>query len=86
MAAKIAIAKTAADHEAIAAQYGQEAATAKEEAARHDRMGASYTGALKDKVHLDEHCRVIANRYREQAKDLDALAEAHRAQAKAVGK
>lgn len=84
MAAQIAAAKTAADHEAIAAEYDKEAAAAEANAAQRDAMGKSYTGALKEKTHLDEHCRVIANNYRPSAKEAKELAAAHRSAAKSA--
>jgi len=82
MAAKIASAKTTADHEAIAAEYTRQADEARGKAEKHDKMGKSYTGALKEKLHLDEHCKTIADGYRRTAKELDAVAAAHREQAK----
>jgi len=84
LAAKVAVAKTAADHEAIAADYATQAAEAKGQAERHDKMAKSYLGKL-GQFHADRHCAAIAKRYREQAKDLEALAEAHRAEAKRLG-
>jgi hypothetical protein len=86
LTAKIAAAKTAKDHEGIAAEYAKQAAEAKEEAARHDKMGASYTGAAREKLHLEEHCRAIADGYRRTAKEFEQMAEAHRTLAKEAGK
>ncbi len=82
MAAKIAAAKSAKDHETLAAQYEKQAAEARAEVDRHDKMGASYTGAAREKLHLEEHCRTIANGYRDTAKELDALAAGERELAK----
>jgi hypothetical protein len=49
-------------------------------------MRHQYTGSFKDKLHLDVHCQAIAANDRASAKDLDALAAAHRAAAKEAGK
>jgi hypothetical protein len=81
-AAKISTAKSAKDHEALAADYAKQAAEARAEAERHDKMGASYKGAEREKLHLEDHCKAIANNYRETAKALDALAEGERQLAK----
>lgn len=86
MAAQIAAAKTAADHEAIAVEYTKQAAAARAEADRHDKMGAQYTGSLKEKLHLDVHCKAVSANYRATAKELDAMAEAERVAAKEAGK
>jgi hypothetical protein len=86
LAAKTAAAKTATDHEALAAEYSKEATAAKEEASRHDKMAASYRGAGTAGQRMQEHCGVLAKNYRAQAKELEALAEGHRAQAKKLGK
>jgi hypothetical protein len=82
---EIANAKTAADHEKIAAFYEGEATAAEKDAEEHDRMAASYKkvgGALIGKLHLDQHCADISKRYREVAKNTRDLAAAHREMAK----
>jgi len=82
---KIAAAKTAADHEAIAAHYEKEAKTAEAKAKYHAEMGAAYKktgGALIEKQHADQHCDAIKAAYEAIAKENAALAEGHRAQAK----
>ena len=85
LTAQISAAKTAADHEAIADAYAKEAADAEANATVHEKMAASYKGLGKTgQFHGDQHCASIAKRYREQAKDLNELAAAHRAQAKAA--
>ncbi len=81
----ISTAKTAADHEAIAAQYDREAAAARAEAAGHRRMAESYKkvgGAVIAKLHLDAHCEKLAKSYDEAAMEYDALAKAEREMAK----
>lgn len=84
LSAKIAAAKTAADHEALADAYAKEAAEAEANAAAHDKMAASYKGLGKTGQVHETHCAAIAKRERETAKDLKALAEAERAAAKAA--
>ena len=82
MAAKVAAAKTAADHEAIADVYTKEAADAEASAAEHDKMAATYKQLGKTGLYHEQHCAAIAKRYREQAKDFKALAAAERDLAK----
>lgn len=84
MAAQVAAAKTGADHEAIADEYAKEAKAAEARAAEHDKMAASYKGLGKVSQMHETHCGHIARRERENAKDLNGLADAHRAQAKAA--
>lgn len=84
LSAQISAAKTAADHEAIAAAYDKQAQEAEANAAAHDKMAASYKTLGKAGVIHETHCGTIAKRERESAKDLKALADAHRAQAKSV--
>jgi hypothetical protein len=87
MSAQIAAAKTPADHEAIADEYAKQAAEAEANAVRHDKMAESYKGLGKmGAYHQDQHCRTLAVKYREEAKDLKELAAAHRAEAKALAK
>lgn len=84
MAAQVAAAKTSADHEAIADEYAKEAKEAEARAAEHDKMAASYKGLGKVSQMHETHCGHIARRERENAKDLNGLADAHRTQAKAA--
>jgi hypothetical protein len=85
MSAQIAAAKTAADHEAIADAYAKEAAEAEANAVAHEKMAASYkTLGKTGQFHGDTHCAAIARDSRAQAKELNELAAAHRAQAKAA--
>jgi len=84
MAAQIAAAKTAADHEAIADAYTTEAKEADARAVEHDKMAASYKGLGRTGQVHETHCATIAKRERETAKDLNALAAAERAAAKAA--
>ena len=83
----ISSAKTAADHEALAAEYESEAAAAKAKAAEHREMAESYKklgGAAIGKLHLDEHCERLAKSYEKAAMEYEALAKAHREMAKAA--
>jgi hypothetical protein len=83
----ISAAKTAADHEAIAAQYEREAAAARAEAAEHRKMAESYKkvgGAGIGKLHLDAHCEKLAKSYDEVAQQDEELAKAHREMAKSA--
>jgi hypothetical protein len=88
-AAKVTAAKTAADHEALAAQYEKQAAAAKAEAAVHRRMGEAYkgsataTGKTSGVSSMPQHCESIAKSFDEQAKMYDAMAATERELAKA---
>lgn len=81
----ISTAKTAADHEAIAAEYERRATAAKADAARHVEMGGAYKkagGALIEKQHADAHCDTLAHLYKTIAIENEALAKTHTAMAK----
>jgi hypothetical protein len=85
MEKQIAAAKTAADHEVIAALYDKEAKEAQAKADDHDKMSAAYKkvgGAVIEKLQLDQHCDKLAKNFRKAAKEAKALAEAHRQMAK----
>ena len=84
LSAQVTAAKTAADHEALAAAFDKQAAEAEARATAHDKMAASYKGLGKVAQMHETHCGNISRSERETAKDLKALAEAHRAQAKAA--
>lgn len=82
---QIATAKTAADHEAIAAYFDKQAAAAKAEAKAHSTMAEAYKkvgGAAIGKLHLDQHCDKIEASYEAVARENEDLAKAHRAMAK----
>lgn len=81
----IAGAKTAADHEAIAARYDDEVASARAKSEMHQRMAVSYRnigGRGIAKAHMDEHCESLARIYEQAAKENVALAQGHREMAK----
>ena len=82
-------AKTAADHEAIAKLYDEEAVAARKKAEEHRKMGARYTHfeAGNPKVqlaHFDmpKHCANLVKSYEAAAKDAEAMAAGHREMAK----
>ena len=84
-------AKTAADHEALAAQYDKDAADAKAKAAEHRKMGEAYKGqpaVTGGKVAgvsaMPQHCQSLSKSYDEQAKMYTAMAAGERALAKAA--
>lgn len=84
-------AKTAADHEALAAQYDKDAAEAKAKAAEHRKMGEAYKGqpaVTGGKVagvsSMPQHCESLTKSYDEQAQMYTAMAVGERALAKAA--
>jgi hypothetical protein len=83
---RISTAKTAADHEAIAAYYEEQAKAARAKGEEHKRMSADYrkAGGSMAKSQLPEHCNGLAVIYSGAAKQYDALAAMHRKMAKAA--
>jgi hypothetical protein len=83
---QIATAKTAADHEAIAKWYDDQAKEAEQKAEEHRKMGEAYKkepGPFgMTKAHFHEHCEALARNYTAQAKEDRALAAEHREMAK----
>src|SRR5262249_45663993 len=82
---KIAAAKTADEHEAIAKWYDDQAKEAEDKAAEHRKMGEAYKkepGAIASKTHFHEHCEVLTRNFTAEAKEYRALAAAHRERAK----
>ena len=85
IADQIANAKTAADHEAIAKWYDDQAKEAQDRADEHKKMGEAYKkepGAISSKTHFHQHCETLASNYTAEAKEYGALAAAHREMAK----
>jgi hypothetical protein len=79
----IASAKTPAEHDAIAAFYERQAATAKEKAALHKRTAETYRKAGIDKpVYMAHMCDGIAAMWNKIAADDLNLAKAHHEMAK----
>jgi hypothetical protein len=84
-----ATAKTAADHEAIAAYYQAEAKEASAEAEFHKKMGRRGTGAAPGKQAFDAmkpHCDRLVKSYQAAAESYEALAKLHQQLAKEAGK
>jgi hypothetical protein len=84
----IASAKTAADHQAIADYYKQQAKEAQEQAERHKKMAQEYgmasIGRQATKTHFHEHCEVLVRDYESAAKEYNDLAKMHEEMAKAA--
>lgn len=82
--AKIAAAKTAADHEAVAACYDDMAKDAHAKADAHRHMDSYYNEApyKSAKLGAQRHCRALVASYEASAKDAEALAKLHRDMAK----
>ena len=83
--AKIGAAKTAADHEAIAACYDGFAKDAQAKADEHKAMGAAYrksAGAPVGKLGLPQHCDYFTTTFQAEAKNYGEMASAHRQMAK----
>jgi hypothetical protein len=82
---KIAAAKTAADHEAIASCYDDMAKDAQAKQAEHKSMGAAYRkmgGAAVGKLNLPQHCDYFTKTFGTDAKMYEQMAAAHRQMAK----
>jgi hypothetical protein len=86
MDAKIGAAKTAADHEAIAACYDDMAKEAHANADAHRHMDSYYNepGYKSSKLGAQRHCRALVASYEAAAKDAEGLAKIHRDMAKKV--
>lgn len=86
MGKMIESAKTAADHEAIAADYDKLAAEAAAKAAEHKAMAERYrrAGGPGSKGGFAEHCDGLVVIFNGAAKEYKALADMHRAQAKSA--
>jgi hypothetical protein len=86
--AKISAAKTAADHDAIAACYDDMAKDAQAKVAEHEKMAKAYSmssvGNQATKTHFHQHCEALIRSYGAEAKEYEALAKAHRDMAKSA--
>jgi hypothetical protein len=83
--AKIGAAKTAADHDAIAACYDGMAKDAQAKADEHKAMGAAYRksgGAAVGKLGLPQHCDYFTKTFGDESKNYEEMAKAHRRMAK----
>ena len=88
MATMVQNAKTAADHEQIAAMYDKQAADAKKQADLHRRMEKSYSSSpgtgKGTPTPLPQHCAALVKDYDNAAQEYATLAAAHREMAKAA--
>ena len=84
----IASAKTAADHQAIADYYKQQAKEAQEQADKHKKMAQEYgmasIGRQATKTHFHQHCEALVRDYESAAKEYNDLAKMHEEMAKAA--
>ena len=84
----IASAKTAADHQAIADYYKQQAKEAQEQADVHKKMAQTYgmasIGMQATKTHFHRHCEALVRSYESAAKENNDLAKMHEDMAKAA--
>jgi len=79
----IEMAKTPADHSALAKHYQAKAADARAEAAEHEAMAKSYAaGKLADRVQMQDHCKKLSAQYTALATQYDDLAKLEEAAAK----
>jgi hypothetical protein len=77
-------AKTAADHEALAAMYDKEAADAKSNAAEHRQMAKTYMSVTGKQfaTAMPQHCQSLAKSFDQQAAMYEQMAKMERAEAK----
>jgi hypothetical protein len=86
LAQSIANAKTAADQEAVAAYYDQEAADAKKKADLHRNVADTYKKLnIAKPVGMVNMCKGLVNYWDKVADQAKDLAKAHREMAKAAG-
>lgn len=89
LSAKIAAAKTAADHEAIAAEFEQEAKDLEARAALHADMAKHYSmdqHAHQRKPSLRKHCEDLSATLKKAAEQAKEMAKLHRELAQKAGK
>jgi hypothetical protein len=87
MADMVKNAKTAADHEALAAMYDKEAADAKARAADHRQMAQSYksnTGKGTGASAMPQHCASQTKSFEQEAAMYQKMAATEREEAKRV--
>ena len=83
---QIAAAHTAADHQAIAKAYEDEAANLDRKVEMHQGMADAYKSAGKPAVVAQaKHCERLAQNFKSAAMETRALAAEHRAMAKTAG-
>jgi hypothetical protein len=78
-------AKTPADHLAVADAYAARAKDARAEAQMHREMAKNYRSAANQKGNIGglnagmvQHCNTLAKSFDAEAKEYDAIAQAHR--------
>lgn len=80
-------AQTAAEHQALAHHFRANAADARDEAALHEKMGKGYmTGKATERMQMQRHCKKIADSFKAQAAEYDAMANLHDTEAKKLAK
>ena len=85
MADMVKNAKTAADHEALAAMYDKEAADAKARAADHRQMAQSYksnSGKGTGASAMPQHCASLTKSFEQEAVMYEKMAATEREEAK----
>jgi hypothetical protein len=82
--AAMAAAKTAADHQALAAYFTAKSQEAQANVAKHQRMSTLFGG--KGQTAWEGHCHSLMKTYAAQAKDYAALAKEQTAVAAALAK
>jgi cytidine deaminase len=82
--AALASAKTAADHQALAAYFTAKSKEAQANVGKHQRMAGVFGG--KGSQAWDGHCRSLMRTYEDQAQDYAALAKEQSAVATALAK
>ena len=89
LSARIATAKTAADHEAIAAEFEQEAKELEAKAALHADMAKQYgmdQYAHQRKPSLKKHCEDLSANLKQAAAQATEMAKLHHELAQQAGK
>lgn len=79
----VKLAQTPEQHRTVADYYRQRAAAERQEAARHKAMAASYAGGkLVEREQMRQHCDKLVAGHEALAKEYEALAAMHDAEAK----
>lgn len=76
-------ADTVAEHQALANHFREKAADARDEAARHEKMGKTYMmGKATERTQMQRHCQKLADGFKSQAVEYDAMAKVHDTEAR----
>ena len=89
-AQEVTLPATAADHEALAKKYREEAASSRKSATEHKKMAEAYakehakpkTGTNPFIVKMQKHCAALVQDYEKLATDSEKMAEYHSLRAK----